>query len=379
MGNLQSLITFSLLCSLKLHKPLKQIIFCTSMKIAFVNDTFLEGRGADTVIYELARILGKTHEVFVITCKADIPEENFKILKVNGKKLLSGNTLGDVINYFPNLLKIRKEIIRLNKIYNFDIFSVHHSSLNPLFLGLPAIVTWHGSPVSKNFLRVYLNKTMLKTLKRNPYSFVVSEYMKEELSKKIPKNKIKVVYNGVSNEFKPTNKDEGFMFFVGRLDEHKSVHELIRISKETTFPLKIAGSGPLEDKLKTYKERIKANNVEFLGRISRKDLIKNYQECSFFISASKWEGFGLIFLEAAACSKPSIGYAKGSVPEVVLDEKTGFLAQNYGDLKNKVDKLIKDKRLREHMGKEALEYSKKFTWNESVKDYENVFRLVSSA
>jgi glycosyltransferase involved in cell wall biosynthesis len=349
-----------------------------SMKIAFVNDTFLEGRGADTVIYELAKRLGKKHKVFVIASESDIPEENFKILKINGKKLLTGNTLIDAISYFPNLIKIRKEILRFYKKYDFDIFNIHHSSLNLAFERFPAVVTWHGSPISNNIIRIKFNKLVLRSLKRNKVSITVSEYLKTELSKIIPGIKIKRIYNGVGNEFKPTNEEKEFMFFVGRLEEHKSIHELINISKEINFPLHIIGSGPLENKLKNYAKKINANKVKFLGKISRKELIKQYQKCSFFVSASKWEGFGLIFLEAAACAKPSIGYAKGSISEVIQNNKTGFVINSYQELKQKTEILVKDKKLRKKMGLASLKFSKKFSWNKTVKEYEEVFKALSS-
>ena len=349
------------------------------MRIAFVNDTFLEGRGADTVIYELAKRLGKKHEVFVIASESDIPEENFKILKIKGKKLFTGNTLMDAISYFPNLVRIRKEILRLYKKYGFDIFNIHHSSLNPAFKGLPAVITWHGSPISNNIIRIKFNKLVLRSLKRNKVSISVSDYLKTELSKTIPKIKIKRIYNGVSNEFKPTNEEKEFMFFVGRLEEHKSIHELINLSKEINFSLHIIGSGPLENKLKNYTKKINADKVKFLGKIPRKELIKQYQKCSFFVSASKWEGFGLIFLEAAACDKPSISYAKGSIPEVIQNNKTGFVTNNYQELKQKTETLIKDKKLRKKMGLASLRFSKKFGWNKSIKEYEKVFKALSSA
>lgn len=349
------------------------------MKIAFVNDTFLEGRGADTVIYELAKRLGKKHEVFVIAAESDMPEENFKILKIKGKKLFTGNTLMDSISYFPNLVRIKKEILRLHKKYSFDVFNIHHSSLNLAFEGLPAVVTWHGSPISNNIIRIKFNKLVLRSLKRNKVSIAVSEYLKTGLFKIIPKIKIKRIYNGVSNEFKPTNEGKEFMFFVGRLEEHKSIHELINLSKETNFPLHIIGSGPLENKLKNYAKKINADKVKFLGKIPRKELIKQYQKCGFFVSASKWEGFGLIFLEAASCAKPSISYAKGSVPEVIQNNKTGFVINSYQELKQKTKTLIKDKKLRKKMGFASLKFSKKFGWNKTTKEYEKVFKALSSA
>ena len=344
------------------------------MKIAFVNDTFIQGRGADTVIYELAKRLGKRHEVFVIAVDSDMPEENFKILKIKGRKLFSGNTIKDSLLYFPNVRKIRKEIIKLNKKYSFDILNLHHSSLNLALRGFPVVVTWHGSPISDNKIRIRFNKFLLRSLKRNRVSITVSDYLKKELSKVVGNIKIKRMYNGVGKEFEPIKKarENKYMFYVGRLEEHKCVSELIRLSRELDYPLHIAGAGPLENYLKEYSKRIGANKVKFLGRVSREELIEQYQSCSFFVSASKWEGFGLIFIEAGACGKPSIAYNRGSVSEVIEDKKTGFLVDNYSELKQKAKILVENKKLREKMGKNALELSKRFTWEIAAKGYERI-------
>ncbi len=342
------------------------------MKIAFVNDTFIEGRGADTVIYELAKRLGKRHKVYVIASETKgFKEKNFKIIRIKSNKLYTGS-IGDYF-YFNKIRQLRKEILSLNKKYNFDLFNVHHSALNPAFKGLPTVVTWNGSPINKNPLRKILNWRVLSTLNRNKKNITISQYLSRELSKSVSKEKIVVINDGVSDEFNPLWKDNGYMLFVGRHEPHKRIHELIKLSKDTNFPLAIAGSGPLTEKLKRYAYRIHANKVKFSGKVSRKKLIKLYQECSFFVSTSKWEGFGLIFLEAAACGKPSIAYNLCSMPEVIKNNKTGFLANSYKEFKDKSLQFIKSKKIRIRMGKEAFKFSKKFDWNIIAKQYEKVF------
>ncbi|MEM4325825.1 MAG: glycosyltransferase family 4 protein [Candidatus Pacearchaeota archaeon] len=350
------------------------------MKIAFVNDTFLQGRGADTVIYELARRLGKKNEVYVITSQSDIPEENFKILKINIRKLFTGNSLLDAIFYFPNIIKLRRGLLKLQKNYKFDVFNVHHSSLNLAFRKFLTVVTWHGSPPSTNYIRTIFNRLILFTLSRNPRSIAISKYIASKLPKVINSDKIKIIYNGVSEEFKPKSTkgytDKNYMLYVGRLEKHKCVSELIRLSKDLNFPLHIIGSGPEEKYLKNYARKIWANKTIFFGKISRSALINQYQECSFFVSASRWEGFGLIFIEAASCGKPSIAYNLCSIPEVVKNNKTGFLVKDYEEFKSKASLLIKNKNLRIEMGKNSLNFSKKFRWEKVCKKYLEEFKKV---
>lgn len=343
------------------------------MKIAFVNDTFLEGRGADTVIYELAKRLGKDkHDrVYVICGESNFKENNFKIIKIKLEKLFTGKIKD--LDYFSKLKKLRKQILELNKEYRFDIFNVHHIGLNSAFKGLPTIVTWNGSPLTKNPLRKIISKTWIKTLNNNEKTIVISKFLGSQL--KNIKSQIEFIPDGVSDDFHPINKDKEYMLYVGRLEKHKEVQELIRLSGNINFKLKIAGYGPENEILRVLAKKLNAP-VEFLGRVSRKKLIQLYQECSFFVSASKWEGFGLIFIEAGACAKTSIGYNAGSIPEVITNNKTGFLVNNYSEFQKKAKLLKEDKSLREKLGKNALVFSKKFNWDKISWKYESTFKKV---
>ena len=343
------------------------------MRIAFVNDTFMEGRGADVVMYEIARRLGKKHEVYILAGQTDIKEENFRFIKINLPKLFTGKARD--FNFFYNMASLRRNIKSLQKKHGFDLFVVFHSSLNVAFSGLPVIVVWLGSPETKNILRKTVNKAILRTLK-NGKTIVISKYLREGIG--FVKN-VKVVYCGISEDFRPvkSKKQENYMLYVGRLERHKNVQEAIRLSKELDFPLKIAGYGTEEEKLKKMKERIGAP-VEFLGKVSREKLITLYQNCSFFISPSRWEGFGLIFVEAGACGKPSIAYRTGSIPEVIMDKRTGFLVNNFIELKQRAKELIENKKLREAMGKNALSFSKVFDWEKGAEEYEQMFKRMQT-
>jgi len=344
------------------------------MRIAFVNDTFLEGRGADTVIYELARRLGRKNKVYVIASEANFKEENFRILRIKAAKLYQGR-ITDYF-YFQKIRQFRKEILALNKKYKFDIFNVHHSALNLAFKGLPTVVTWHGSPKTKNVARILLGKFTLAFLRRNPKVVSISSYLARKLSGYAPKDKIVIINDGVSEDFKPTWQDKNFMLFVGRHEPHKRVDEIIKLSQETNFPLFIAGSGPLTDKLRRYAKKIMANKVRFLGKVNRRRLVSLYQNCSFFVSASRWEGFGLIFLEAGACGKPSIAYNMCSMPEVIKNNRTGFLVNNHKEFREKAMELIKNRNLRKSMGKEAFNFSKDFSWDKIADKYEKLFKSI---
>jgi len=346
------------------------------MKIALINDSFICGRGSDQVVFELAKRLGSNHEVIVIAGEANFPEENFKIKKLNIPKLLTG-TWRDFL-FFYKLFKFRQAS------RGYDIINLHHASLAPAFWRFSnVVVTYHGSPFNlmgesnlRKFLRTRINHLGLFFTRQNQKTIAISDYIKKELIKfKFNSERIKVIYNGVGKEFRPNYSDEKFMLFVGRHYKHKRIDYLIKLSKEVNFPLKIVGNGPETKNLKRLAKEILAP-VEFLDILDKKTLISYYQRCSFFVSASLWEGFGLIFLEAARCGKTSVAFNIGSLPEIIHHNYNGFLANNYYEFKKYVKILIKDKNLRNRMGQKALSDSQKFDWEDTYIQYLNLFKQI---
>jgi glycosyltransferase involved in cell wall biosynthesis len=346
------------------------------MKIALVNDSFSQGRGADQVVYEIANRLGRLHDVDVVCAEADFPENNFKIKRVKAGRLLTG-TWRDFL-FFKTAWAFRQAA------RGYDVINLHHATLTPAFWRFKnVVVTYHGSPFIllgesgfRKLARKLVNKLGLIFVKRNKITIAISKYIKNELIKhKVHSEKIVVIYDGVGEEFTPTFKDENFMFFSGRHYKHKRINELIRLTKNFNFKLKIAGSGPETKGLKKLAKDVLAP-VEFLGKISLEELLNYYQKCSFFVSTSAWEGFGLIFLEAARCAKPSVAYRIGSIPELIKHDQTGFLADTQQEFKKYVKILIENKAKRKRMGEEALKESQKFDWQESADDYLNLLKNI---
>jgi len=349
------------------------------LRIAFVNDTFLQGRGADHVMFELARRLGEKHNVTVIATQADFPEENFKIKLLKGRKLVTGSWK-DFLGIFE-LFKYRKLADQ------YDVINLHHSTLSSAYiLKKNVIITCHGTPPSggtekgiRKFFRKLVNKTAHFLQRYNRKIVAVSDYTEKTLlSFYIPRKKIVVIKNGVDNMFYPAKKsNDDYMFYAGRIEKQKQVDKLIKISKKLEFPLKIAGTGFDENRVKALAKKIKAP-VTFVGAVSHNEkIVKLFQNCIFFVSASERENYNLTFLEAAACGKASVAFKGGGIKETILNKKTGFLADNDEEFEKYCLHLIKKPKIRNFFGKNALEFAKKNNWGGRVKKYEKLFLMVS--
>ena len=67
------------------------------------------------------------------------------------------------------------------------------------------------------------------------------------------------------------------------------------------------------------------DRVNFVGVVSNDELLEHFVSCDVFVMPSTQEGFGIVFAEAMACSKPVIAAKSRAIPEVVSDGETGML------------------------------------------------------
>ena len=100
--------------------------------------------------------------------------------------------------------------------------------------------------------------------------------------------------------------------------------------------------------------------VHFLGHVSYEDLPRWYNACDLFAMPNRdidgdSEGFGLVFLEAAASSKPAIAGKAGGTGSAVLDGETGLLVdgENIADIVAAVAHVLGDLEESSRMGHAA--------------------------
>jgi glycogen(starch) synthase len=121
--------------------------------------------------------------------------------------------------------------------------------------------------------------------------------------------------------------------------------------------------------------------VIFEGRVEQEVLIKAYKTCDIFVAPSRFESFGLIFLEAMREGKPVIGCNAGGIPEVVSNEVNGLLVEpgNSQQLSDAILRLARDHDLRRKMGEQSKRiYDEKFTSNRMATESLALYTLATS-
>ena len=118
-------------------------------------------------------------------------------------------------------------------------------------------------------------------------------------------------------------------------------------------------------------------HVHFLSALSYAELAACYGHCEIFALPSRGEGFGLVYLEAMACGKPVIGGAYGGAPEVIEDNRTGYLVP-HGDpaqLATALETLLADPALRQEMGRRGKQrVENEFRFNVFAKSFRKILR-----
>lgn len=126
-----------------------------------------------------------------------------------------------------------------------------------------------------------------------------------------------------------------YFAFLGRISPEKGIESAIRIAAATGTKLKVAAKIGAEDQ--DYYDRIVAplltgGSVEFIGEIGDAEKPAFLSGARALLFPIAWpEPFGLVMIEAMACGCPVIATPLGSVPEVIEDGLTGFIAAGETD------------------------------------------------
>lgn len=124
-----------------------------------------------------------------------------------------------------------------------------------------------------------------------------------------------------------------YIGFIGRLSEEKGIKNFVKalpiIIKSNNIHVLIGGNGLLIDELKTTLQEAEiSESVDMLGWINHDELPKNLCSLRLLVIPSFTEGLPNIMLEAMACGTPVLATPVGAIPDIIRDEKTGFIMEN---------------------------------------------------
>ncbi len=184
--------------------------------------------------------------------------------------------------------------------------------------------------------------------------------------------------------FKRLLKTTGpIVLFIGALDKHKgiftiidSISEVIREIPDTAFVF--VGKGE-SDLFQEYARRRGIDKAcHFLGEYPNEELPELYESADIFVAPTAYEPFGIVLIEAMACSRPVISTCVGGPKEIIKDGETGFLIEpgNHLQLAEKIRFLLQNRGLAKEMGQKGrARVIASFTWEKVSRKIEKVYRV----
>jgi glycosyltransferase involved in cell wall biosynthesis len=194
-------------------------------------------------------------------------------------------------------------------------------------------------------------------------------------------NWVDVVYNGVDLDHYRFRPDPGdYLVFLGRISPEKRVDRAIELARDVDMRLLIAAKvDPVDQEYYDLAIapliRAHPSLVEFVGEVDEREkdeVLGNAYACLFPID---WpEPFGLAMAEAMATGTPVVATRVGSVPEVVVDGVTGFVADTLHDLAEAIPRVreIDRRACRAHV-------ERHFSPNAMADGYERAYAAVTAA
>jgi len=168
----------------------------------------------------------------------------------------------------------------------------------------------------------------------------------------------------------------GYLAFLGRISPEKGPERAIAIATRAGVPLKIAAKVDRVDQdyfASCIRPLLDNPLIEFVGEVDeagKQELLANARALLFPID---WpEPFGLVMIEAMACGTPVIAFARGSVPEVLEDGLTGFLAADIGEAAAAVGRVgsLSRPRIRRR-------FEERFTAERMARNYVAIYRAMA--
>jgi glycosyltransferase involved in cell wall biosynthesis len=149
--------------------------------------------------------------------------------------------------------------------------------------------------------------------------------------------------------------DDVVFLFCGRFERQKGVDVLLRsvalVKPGAAFKVVLCGTGELEDALRKLAGELGIQDrMVWLGW--QPDLRAFYGASDVYVMPSRWETFGLVFLEAMNYSLPILSTRAQAIPEVVEDSVSGLLSisEDTQGLARNMEKLIMSAELRRQLG-----------------------------
>lgn len=282
----------------------------------------------------------------------------------------------------------KKEILRIEKEYKPEIIHAHDyraTLVSGLFLKNTKIISHlhNNSPWLKKCFHPYNYMFLIALLNKNIKKILtVSKSIENEyVFSKLIKDKIYLIGNPININSIVSNinfdiQKEYDVCFSGRLTEQKDPLKFIRVisklqKKYPKIKALMLGDGELKEEcIKVINEKKLQNNIELKGFVQEpfKEMIKS----KVFCLTSKWEGFGLVAVEAQVLGIPCVVSNVGGLKDVIMPN-AGALVEKEEEFVNKIDEYLQNNKCQYDSDKVKEMIDKKYNIVKYVENVKNEY------
>lgn len=303
--------------------------------------------------------------------------------------------------------EINREVKSKIDIIHYPYFDLFFQTL-PIFRKYPTVVTIHDitplkfpkhyPPGIRGSINLFLQSLSLK----NVAAIITdSQSSKKDIVEyfKIDSKKVYSIYLSTSLEFRQIKDDkvfsetkkrfelpEKFALYTGNVNWNKNILNLVEACIKADVDLYLVGKS-FENKdnlnhleLRDYKEFLEkfANHpkIHVLGFVETEELVALYNLASMVLLPSFYEGFGLPILEGQICGTPVITSNISSMPEIAGDGALLVDPYKIEEIKDAIEKILRDEKLRDGLIKNGFENVKRFSWEKTAKETVEVYKKV---
>lgn len=358
------------------------------MKICYVIESMYNSGGMERVLSVCANALTKYHEISILTLCQKGQECFFQLCKD-----IKHHDLG--LTDVKNKSNLKEHLSKFFMCHHFDVVvslggldlyylhSIKDDSKKIVWLHF----AWNRFIKSGNNFQNKI-KGCLQTIKyineiKKYHHVVVLTNHDAKVYKRLGIN-TSTIYNPCTiNPTGISDLQTKRVISVGRLDYQKGYDYLIKAWKiiEQNHPdweLDIFGDGPKRNELNQLIQDLKVKHVFLRGTST--NLSDEYRSSSIYVMSSRYEGLGLVLLEASSCGLPLISYDCPYGPsDIIEDGKNGILIEKVGDIEGLVgaiNKLIETPTLRIHMGYNAIRMIDQFLLPNITKQWIELFNEI---
>jgi glycosyltransferase involved in cell wall biosynthesis len=346
--------------------------------------------GAEVFTREVAkRMVEKGHEVTLFTsefpnCKKEEIFDGVRIVRAGGRYSVYWNAKKFYKRYFSGE---RYDVV-IDEINTRPFFTPKFVTNGEKVVGLIhqlAREYWfYETPFPLSYIGYhFLEDRWLRSYVDVP-TVTVSESTRQDLLE-LGFRKVFVVPEGLNftplSEI-PEKEEYPVVVYAGRLKRAKRPDHAIKAFKivKEEIPnaeLWVVGDGPYKKDL----EKIAVDGVKFFGGLSNEHRRRLLARAWVLVNPSVREGFGLNVLEANALGTPCVAYEVAGLRDSIIDERTGLLVKENGNVEKLAEAMIKvlrDEALRKTLSENALQHCKSLSWDRTAQELEKILKEIVS-